>query len=92
MMRRLTVTNYVSQLSHPDRGFLIFIEPRVDDTFVVRINRAEDTGKNLEGEFIPEPELDPKTSRTEVRQHKLTEIFSGYANLFFQILIPYPIP
>jgi len=40
----------------------------VNDALVVGINRAKDTGKDLEGELIPKPELDPKTSRTEVRQ------------------------
>jgi len=48
----------------------------VDDALIVGINRAKDTGKDLEGEFISKPELEPKTSRTEIWQRNLTKIFS----------------
>jgi hypothetical protein len=54
----------------------VLIKPAVDNSLVVGIDRAEDTGKDLEWEFISKLELDLKTSWTEVRQHNLTKIFS----------------
>jgi len=59
----------------------VFIKPTVDNTFVIRIDRAKDARKDLEGKLIPNPELDPETPGTKVIECNLTKVLCGDLNL-----------
>ena len=83
-----SIASYLSELFHPIWGATMLVEPAVDDTLVVGIDRAEDTGKDLEWEFIPKPELDPKTSRAEAIERNLPEVFRGNLNLLLHLVSP----
>ena len=76
-----SVAGYVSELFHPIWGATVLVEPAVDDSFVVRIDRAKNTGKNLKREPILEPKLDPKTSRAKVIERNLSEVLRRNLNL-----------